>query len=303
MSSSSPRIVSVFGATGLQGGALISALLADGTFTPRAISRDPDSAASKQLKARGVEVVRGDPGMKDGLVEVLKGSEAVFAVTMPNVFTPDQPNEVAQGKDIVDAAKEAGVKFFVYSSLPNMTKLSRGKYTACSIYDDKASIQEYLESSGLPHASLLLPAFLENFSKLNMLKETPTGYELSLTCYPPEAPSTYVWVARDVPAAVLALLKNYNSKGKEIVGKAFPVVTGRLTHEELARMVGGVLGKEVKYVEGPKTGMPVIDEMWTALAEYSGLYTDTPIANPDLVKLGVELSSVEEFVRVEVGGR
>lgn len=59
---------------------MVDALLKDGSFVPRAISRDPESEASKKLKARGVEVVKGDPVDKASLVSALRGSEAVFAV-------------------------------------------------------------------------------------------------------------------------------------------------------------------------------------------------------------------------------
>jgi uncharacterized protein YbjT (DUF2867 family) len=59
---------------------VVDALLKDGSFVPRAISRDPESEASKKLKARGVEVVKGDPVDKASLVSALRGSEAVFAV-------------------------------------------------------------------------------------------------------------------------------------------------------------------------------------------------------------------------------
>jgi uncharacterized protein YbjT (DUF2867 family) len=58
----------------------VDALLKDGMFVPRAISRNPESEASKKLKTRGVQVVKGDPLDKVGLVSVLRGSEAVFAV-------------------------------------------------------------------------------------------------------------------------------------------------------------------------------------------------------------------------------
>lgn len=54
-------------------------MLKDGSFVPRAISRDPESEASKKLKARGVEVVKGDPVDKASVVSA-RGSEAVFAV-------------------------------------------------------------------------------------------------------------------------------------------------------------------------------------------------------------------------------
>jgi uncharacterized protein YbjT (DUF2867 family) len=38
----------------------VKVVLADGTFTPRAVSRNPDSDAAKALKAKGIEVVKGD---------------------------------------------------------------------------------------------------------------------------------------------------------------------------------------------------------------------------------------------------
>jgi hypothetical protein len=37
-----------------------------------------------------------------------------------------------------------------------------------------------------------------------------------------------------------------------------------------------------------------------AHAEYSGLYTSTPVPNPDLVALGMEFSTVEEFLEIEL---
>ncbi|KAK7018548.1 NmrA domain-containing protein [Favolaschia claudopus] len=326
MSATSLRIVSVFGATGLQGGAVLDGLLEDGTFTPRAITRDPDSEASKKLKARGVEVVKGDPLDKAELVTALRGSEGVFAMTMPS-FTGQQ-SEITQGKNMVDAAREVGVRFFIFSSLPSLAKMSGGKYPNAYQYDDKAAIQEYLESSGLMNASLLLPAFLENYWKANamtpkaskgfqesyqtsskMPKATnavpiaPNGYQVSLPSFQADDLQGFCWIGRDLPATVLGLLKNYADPTKQINGKAYPVVNDRVSYGKLAEMTAKVLGKEVTYVTAPPTQIPALDDMWSALAEYSGLYTETPIPNPDLVALGVKFSTVEEFLQTEVKSR
>ncbi|KAJ7488168.1 hypothetical protein FB451DRAFT_1553637 [Mycena latifolia] len=297
----SQRIVSVFGATGLQGAAVIDALLKDGTFIPRAISRDPESPASQTLKTRGIQVVQGDSMVKASLVSALEGSEAVFAVTVPT-FKPGK-DEVTQGTNIVDAAKEVGVKFLIFTSLPNVTKVTNGKYKACMHYDEKAAVQEYLKSSGLAHASLLLPAFLENYWKFNSLKKTETGFELTTPRYPASSRQSFSWVARDVPAAALALLKNYTDPSKGINGKAYPVVNGNMTYVELAEKTAKVLGAPVTYTPGPALGFPPIDEAWAFTAEYDGFYTDTPIPNPELVALGVKFSTVEEFLEVEVKTR
>lgn len=58
----------------------MNALLVDGTFTPRAVTRNVDSDAAKKLKARGVEVVQGDLSDKESIKKVIAGSEGVFGV-------------------------------------------------------------------------------------------------------------------------------------------------------------------------------------------------------------------------------
>lgn len=56
------KILTVFGATGKQGGSVIKTILADHDlsqkFKIRAITRNPSSASSKAISAKGVEVVK-----------------------------------------------------------------------------------------------------------------------------------------------------------------------------------------------------------------------------------------------------
>ncbi|KAJ7506903.1 hypothetical protein B0H11DRAFT_246031 [Mycena galericulata] len=300
------RIVSVFAATGLQGAAVIDALLADGTFVPRAITRDPASEAAQKLKARGIEVVKGDPLDKGSLVSALRGSEAVFVVTVPMMpveVAGEVQNEITQGKNIVDAAKEVGVKFFIFSSLPSLSKISDGKYKNCIQYDFKAVIEEYVQASGLPHAFLHLGAFLENYWKFGLLKKTPTGFDVAVQNQTPKDRQAFTWVGRDVPAAALALLKNYTDPAKGVSGKTYPIVNATMPYAELAAKTGKALGVEVTFTTAPPSGMRLMDEMYAAHAEYSGLYTATPVPNPDLVALGVKFGTVEEFLETEVKPR
>ncbi|KAJ7025939.1 hypothetical protein C8F04DRAFT_1126825 [Mycena alexandri] len=294
------RIVSVFGATGYQGSAVVNALLKTGTFVPRAISRDPDSEASQKLKARGVQVVKGDSLDKASLVNALKGSEAVFAVTLPT-FIPGK-DEVVQGRNMVDAAKEVGVKFFILTSLPSIKAATNGKYSDCIQYEDKVAVQKYLKASGLPHASLHLPYFLENFWKTNHLKKTDTGYNIAVPNYPATSRQSFLWVERDIPAAALALLNNYTDPSKDINGKVYPVVTANMTYPELAAKTSQALGAEVTYTNTGPTGVTRIDDMFAFLSGSNGYYT-TPIPNPDLVALGMKFSTVEEFLAEEVKSR
>ncbi|KAJ7611428.1 NAD(P)-binding protein [Mycena polygramma] len=300
-----PRIVAIIGATGLQGSSVLEALLKDGTFTPRAISRDPESEAAQKLKARGVEVVKGDTADKASLVSALRGSEGVFAVTLSGFppYTPERPSQVTHGKNIVDAAKEAGIKFFIFSSLPGLTKLTKGRFTEVSLYDEKAVIEEYLQASGVPNASLHLGSFTENLWTRGNLGPSPTGSGLVITIpkYTPTAQQAFTWIGHDLGEVALALFKSY--KDKNISGKVYPVVTAQMTFPALAALISKSLGVEVTFNSIPTTGHPAFDGMFEAQAAYDGFYTETPVPNPALVALGAKFGTIEQFVETEVKKR
>lgn len=66
----------------------MNAVLADGTYTPRAVSRNPDSDSAKALKAKGIEVVKADLYDPKSLKEAIKGSDAVFGVCSIPALSP-----------------------------------------------------------------------------------------------------------------------------------------------------------------------------------------------------------------------
>ncbi|KAJ7607521.1 hypothetical protein FB45DRAFT_1067820 [Roridomyces roridus] len=298
--SSITRIVAVFGATGLQGSAIVEALLRDGKFTPRAITRNPTSDAALKLKERGVQVVQGETADRAGLVSALQGSEAAFAVTVPRLppfFSAEGPTEVEQGKNMIDAAKEAGVKFFVFSSLPSIKRISGGKYTNVAHYDDKEEIETYLKASGLANASLLLGGFSDGLWAHGFLKKTPTGrYAIGIPKYIPNALEAHTWVGHDLGEAVLALLRNYDDPLKSVSGKSYPVVTANLSWEDMGAAISKALGAPVDVTFGEGIGIPAYDEMFTAHAEYNGLYAETPVPNPELAALGAKIGDLDALL-------
>ncbi|KAK7040532.1 NmrA domain-containing protein [Favolaschia claudopus] len=307
---SASRIAAVIGATGQQGSSVIRSLLRDRTFTPRAITRDLTSPAALNLEQQGVEIVKADAADKASLVNALRGSEALFVATVSTFppYSAEKPSEVTLGKNIIDAAREVGVKFIVLSSVPGLKKLSGGKYSQVSIYEDKAEIEDYLKSSGVPNASLHLGTFLENMWTRGGLKKSsssPSSYTISAPFFTPTTINSFTWVGHDVGEAALALMKNYNhpTTGAQISGKAYPVVTANISFSEFAEKVSKALGREVTFATAPPMGHPVYDGMYEALAEYQGFYTSTPVPNPDLVALGAKFGTVEELVETEIKKR
>ncbi|CAL5222491.1 g4865 [Coccomyxa viridis] len=162
--------VVVTGATGMQGGGVVDHLLADKRkkYHVRGITRSVSSPKAQKLASRGVEVVEGDLEHKDTLVKAFRGADAAFILTdFTTAKTAEK--EFQQGKNAIHAAKEAGVKFVVFSTLETMPKDVKATlpeiepgYTVPH-FESKARVQAYLENSGILQASLLTSAFFDNF--------------------------------------------------------------------------------------------------------------------------------------------
>ena len=78
---SEKKLITVVGATGAQGGSTARALLRDGTFAVRAVTRDPDSDAARALANAGAEVVKADLDDEAGLTAAFPGDLAVLGST------------------------------------------------------------------------------------------------------------------------------------------------------------------------------------------------------------------------------
>jgi len=165
-SSASPGVAVVFGATGVQGGSVVRALSkAEGEWTVKAVTRDPEAEKAKQLaELSGVEVVKADLDNAESVAAAVEGAAVVFAVT--NYWEGcDKDKEVQQGKNIVDACKSAGVKHLVYSGLENAEDvLSK----PCDHFDSKAAVEAYIKEQEVPSTIVRFAAYYENL--LNTLK-------------------------------------------------------------------------------------------------------------------------------------
>ncbi|KAK4686160.1 hypothetical protein P7C73_g3972, partial [Tremellales sp. Uapishka_1] len=163
------KLVVIVGATGKQGGSVITAILDDNkakaAFRIRGITRDASKPAAKALEAKGVEMVSADLGDKASLVKAFEGAAAVFAVT-DYWNTMNKDIEVQQGKNLADAAKEAGVGHYVWSSLINVTK---------------SEIGEYARSIGLPTTFFMPGFYMSNLPGGSIRKDDKSGkFVLSL---------------------------------------------------------------------------------------------------------------------------
>jgi len=154
MSSNSKKLVAVIGATGQQGGAVVRALQAQGQFKVRALTRNPG-------KHRGLadEVVEADLDRPETLKAAFAGAYGVFLVTN---FWEQGTDELKQATAAVRAATDAGVKHFVWSTLPDVEAISGGKFHVPH-FTGKARIDRIVKEAGFAHHTFVIaPFFYQN---------------------------------------------------------------------------------------------------------------------------------------------
>lgn len=154
-------IVLVTGATGLQGGATARHLLQAG-WRVRALVRDVSAPAALTLAQAGAELVSGDMNDRASLDAAMRGVHGVFSV-QPTAGYPGTPpgftveDEVRMGVNVTDAAKDAGVRHLVYTSVGGAER-SPG----IRRWESKWEIEGRIRALGIP-ATILRPVrFMEN---------------------------------------------------------------------------------------------------------------------------------------------
>src|SRR5918995_6029345 len=160
------KVIAVLGSTGSQGGGLCRAILADasGGFACRAVTRDPNKDKAKALAAKGAEVVKADLDDVESLKKAFAGAHGVYAVTnFWEHFSGEK--EKAQAKNIADAARAAGVKHVIWSTLEDTRKLMSPDDKRMPMLQDKYRVPHFdakaeanAAFSGLP-ATLLVTSF------------------------------------------------------------------------------------------------------------------------------------------------
>ncbi|PSR08802.1 MAG: NmrA/HSCARG family protein [Bacteroidetes bacterium] len=125
------------------------------TFKVRAITRNPDKYSGK-----ADEVVKADLTDLSSLTAAFKGSHGVFVVT--NFW--EGADEIAQGKLAIQAAKDAGVNHFIWSTLPDVEKISNGQFDVPH-FTGKAKVDELVKAAGFENYTFVqAPFYFQNLT-------------------------------------------------------------------------------------------------------------------------------------------
>jgi uncharacterized protein YbjT (DUF2867 family) len=246
------KIIAVVGATGAQGGGLVRAILSDPDhpFVARAITRDVNSAKARELAALGAEVVAGDVDDPESLRRAFDGAYGAYCVTFFwDHFSPEK--ELAHARAMAEAAKDAGVKHVIWSTLEDTRKLVplsddrmptlMEKYKVPH-FDAKGEADQIFTSLGVPTTFLLTSFYWDNFISFGMGPARGADGKLAITLPMGDAKLPGI-AAEDIGRSAYGIFK----KGTEMIGKRVGIAGEHLSGTEMAAAFTNLLGEEVRY--------------------------------------------------------
>ncbi|HSV50746.1 MAG TPA: NmrA/HSCARG family protein [Burkholderiaceae bacterium] len=265
-----PRIA-IVGATGAQGGGLVRALLTDPQprFAPVALTRKPQSPAATALAAQGVAVQGADLDDEASLARAFEGVHGVFAVTnFWEHFSPEK--ELAQAGNIASAARHAGVRHLVWSTLedtrrkvplddPRMPTLM-GRYKVPHL-DAKGEANELFRAAGVPTTFMYTSFYWDNLIHFGMAPQRLPGGELAFTLPMDDARLPGI-AATDIGACAAGLF----ARGENVLGREIGIAGEHLSGAEMAQALSRALGEPVRHhamapADYAKQGFPGADDL------------------------------------------
>ena len=234
-------LITIVGVLGKQGLSAARTLIQSGRYRVRGITRRINSPEAIRLTEQGAELVSLplDLGYKKDYVKAFTGSHGIFIMT-PNIAPPQTP-EFELGKQLADAAVEAGVKHIIFSSLENVDKITEGKKFAPH-FTDKANIEQYIRTLPITSSFIYMAFFYTNLMEFY----TPIikGDTLIFPIYlPKDFRAPFV---DPLTATGPAVLEIFSDPG-QYAGKALPVIGEIISPQEMVDTFVRITGKKAEY--------------------------------------------------------
>ena len=246
------KVITVFGATGAQGGGLVRAIQADpdGQFIARAVTREPGSEQARKLAALGAEVVAADLDDPASLVGAFEGAYGAYLVTFFWAhFSPQK--ESAEARSLADGAKAAGLEHVIWSTLEDTRRwvpLSDARmptlmdHYKVPHFDAKGETDAYFTARGLPTTFLLTSFYWDNLIHFGMGPKRDADGRLAFTL-PMGGRKLPGIAAEDIGKCAYGIFR----QGADLIGRTVGIAGEHLTGAQMAAQLGAALGEEVHY--------------------------------------------------------
>ena len=249
---SAKKIITVFGATGAQGGGLVRSILSDpnSEFSVRAVTRHVDSDKAKELARLGAEVVYGDLANVESVQRSLDGAYGAYFVTFFWAhFSPEQ--ERAEAEEFAKAAKKAGLKHAIWSTLEDTREFVplhddrmptlQEKYKVPH-FDAKGESDQLFKDAGVPTTFFHASFYWDNFIYFGAGPKRGADGKLALTLPIGEAKMAGI-AAEDIGKCAYGVFKN----PQKYLGTKVGVAGEHLSAQQMVEAFSKALGEEVVY--------------------------------------------------------
>jgi len=219
----------VTGAGGQLGRLTVQALLDRGVAAEQIVATARTPEALDDLAGLGVDARHADYTDPQSLKEAFAGAERLLLVSSNAVGA-----RLDQHRNVVDAAREAGVDLLAYTSIP------KADTTAMLLAADHAATEELIRESGLPYAFLRNAWYLENYTA-----QIPVALEHHAVFGAAGAGRISAAARADYAAAAAAVLSTdaQRNRAYELGGDS------AFTLAEYAATLSDVSGEQVSYID------------------------------------------------------
>ena len=166
-------MILVSGSTGYVGGHVCRSLLAHGQAVRALVRASSDAGRMALLREAGAELAIGNLRDAASLARACRGAEVVISTASASsaprdgdtVSNVDGAGQIA----LIDAAREAGVRHFIFVSY------SGGLQLDCPLHTAKRSVEAHLRASGMTWTVLRPTAFMEVWLSPQLGFDVPNG--------------------------------------------------------------------------------------------------------------------------------
>jgi uncharacterized protein YbjT (DUF2867 family) len=247
-----------------------------------------------------VTVVQADYDDEESLVAAFQDAEAVFGLT--NFFDPAVQNdpdvEVRQGRRMGDVCKRLGVSVFIWSTSPS--GLVGGSPKSQRVFENKYAVSQYLAEKEIPHVDVYVGTYMDNWRRLGGFARTEDGGSLQLTLpvWERHAKIGLTYVEKDLGATVVAVLDNYRAK-PAILTEPVYCIAGLWSSGDFVQEIERQLGEDVSLITTSTCGNPYLDHAYRSFNAW-GVALDVNLPHPSHTLLGIELHTLEDYVREDI---
>ena len=278
--------VLVTGATGQQGGAVARTLLQRGHHV-LALTRDVTSHKAQELVKLGAQVETGDFEDPERLEQLMSGVDTVYAMATP-FGEEGLEGEVRHGRHLVDAAKFARVRHFVYSSVAGADQA-----TDVPHFETKHAVEQHLRSGALPYTILAPVFFMENFLGPLFAQRLHEGV---LALPMPAHQGLQMVALLDLAAFSVRVMEDSES----FLGRRIEVASDEVTGEQAAALISYVGGHKLRYEEVPleavRSRSEDLERMY-AWFQREGYHVPIPLLRADYPHVGWH--TFEDWARLQ----